>query len=267
MLNGSPPEIRSSHQLRSGIVTFTAPINDLVDTGITWMFRIAEDGVTLIDAVRTHAATDAIFGVGHIWRRIRGEPANRAVRQVDAGHLSADRPCRTRWLLNYRPAALGRRLRSTGFAAMVKALTILTSEWLRGDDKAIVERQLRNSQMQGACLKAWPTVSPDRLTVLPPIIDIALFIIDAAEVAGHLFRSDGPAGHRWPADRGIPAPPRRDRRHSLARLAIRDDIYGALRSLCFDATWGTRREQQKDRRVEHLSASRVARHVGLDRHP
>src|SRR5262249_20095399 len=65
------PEIRT-HQLRREIVT-TMLINDLVDTaGISYAFRITEDvGVSPIDAVRTYVATDAIFGVGHVWRRIR----------------------------------------------------------------------------------------------------------------------------------------------------------------------------------------------------
>ena len=65
------PEIRT-HQLRREIVA-TMLINDLVDTGgISYAFRISEDvGVGPIDAIRTYAATDAIFGVDHIWRRIR----------------------------------------------------------------------------------------------------------------------------------------------------------------------------------------------------
>ena len=72
------PEIRS-HQLRREIVA-TMLINDLVDTaGISYAFRITEDvGVAPIDAVRTYVATDAIFGVGHIWRRIRAANIRRS---------------------------------------------------------------------------------------------------------------------------------------------------------------------------------------------
>ena len=90
------PEIRT-HQLRREIVT-TMLINDLVDTGgISYAFRITEDvGVGPIDAIRTYVATDAIFGVGHIWRRIRATdiPVELSDRH-DAGHPSADRPRRT----------------------------------------------------------------------------------------------------------------------------------------------------------------------------
>ena len=44
-------------------------VNDLVDTaGISYDYRIAEDvGVSPVDAVRTYAATDAIFGIGELW--------------------------------------------------------------------------------------------------------------------------------------------------------------------------------------------------------
>ena len=83
------PEIRS-HQLRREIVT-TMLINDLVDTaGISYAFRIAEDvGVRPVDAVRTYVATDAIFGIGHVWRRIRASrPAGRVVGPDDAGYLA-----------------------------------------------------------------------------------------------------------------------------------------------------------------------------------
>ena len=105
------PEIRS-HQLRREIVT-TMLINDLVDTaGISYAFRITEDvGVGPIDAVRTYVATDAIFGIeSHLAADPRGERAGRAVGPADAGHPSADRPCRT--LAAQLPsAAVGRRCR------------------------------------------------------------------------------------------------------------------------------------------------------------
>ena len=42
--------------------------------------------------------------------------------------------------------------------------------------------------------------------------------------------------------------PRDDRWHSLARLAIRDDIYGSLRSLCFDVLAVGEPEESGERR-------------------
>src|SRR6202034_4423618 len=135
------PEIRT-HQLRREIVA-TMLINDLVDTGgISYAFRITEDvGVGPIDAIRTYVATDAIFGVGHIWRRIRA--ADIPVALSDRMTLDT---CRLidragRWLLNYRPQPLAVGAEINRFAAKVKALTPRMGGWLRGDDKAIVEQE------------------------------------------------------------------------------------------------------------------------------
>ena len=154
------PEIRT-HQLRREIVT-TMLINDLVDTaGISYAYRITEDvGVGPIDAVRTYVATDAIFGIGHIWRRIRA--ADMPVALSDRMTLDTRRLIDRagRWLLNYRPQPLAVGAEINRFAAKVKALTPRMSEWLRGDDKAIVETGSRRVRRRRARPKTWPTWSP-----------------------------------------------------------------------------------------------------------
>jgi glutamate dehydrogenase len=56
--------------------------------------------------------------------------------------------------------------------------------------------------------------------------------------------------------------PRNDRWHSLARLAIRDDIYASLRSLCFDVLAVGEPDESGEEKItewEHMSASRVER--------
>ena len=63
-------------------------VNNVVDTGgITFAYRVTEDvGVGYVDAVRTFAATDAIFGIGDVWRRIRvGRRQRRAGRRSPTG--------------------------------------------------------------------------------------------------------------------------------------------------------------------------------------
>ncbi|OSC41623.1 NAD-glutamate dehydrogenase [Mycobacterium decipiens] len=257
------PEIRS-HQLRREIVT-TMLINDLVDTaGITYAFRIAEDvGVTPIDAVRTYVAIDAIFGVGHIWRRIRA--ANLPVALSDRLTLDTRRLIDRagRWLLNYRPQPLAVGAEINRFAAMVKALTPRMSEWLRGDDKAIVEKTAAEFASLGVAEDLAYRVATGlyRYSLLD-IIDIAdIADIDAAEVADTYFALMDRLG----TDSLLTAVshlPRNDRWHSLARLAIRDDIYGALRSLCFDVLAVGEPDESSAEKIaewEHLSASRVAR--------
>ena len=257
------PEIRS-HQLRREIVT-TMLINDMVDTaGITYAFRIAEDvGVRSIDAVRTYVATDAIFGVGHIWRRIRAEDL--PVELSD--RLTLD-TCRLidragRWLLNYRPQPLAVGAEINRFAAKVKALTPRMGEWLRGADKAIVEQEAAEFASQGAPedLAYRVAVGLYRYSLLD-IIDIAdINDVDTAEVADTYFA----LMERLGTDGLLTAVsrlPRNDRWHALARLAIRDDIYASLRSLCFDVLAIGEPDESGEEKIaewEHTSASRVER--------
>ncbi|OMC08690.1 NAD-glutamate dehydrogenase [Mycobacterium sp. SP-6446] len=257
------PEIRT-HQLRREIVT-TMLINDLVDTaGISYAFRITEDvGVGPIDAIRTYVATDAIFGVGHIWRRIRA--ASLPVALSDRMTLDTRRLIDRagRWLLNYRPQPLAVGAEINRFAAKVKALTPRMSEWLRGDDKAIVEKEAAEFASQGAPKDLAYRVAAGlyRYSLLD-IIDIAdITEMDSAEVADTYFALMDRLG----TDSLLTAVselPRRDRWHSLARLAIRDDIYASLRSLCFDVLAVGEPDESGEEKIgewEHISASRVER--------
>jgi len=257
------PEIRS-HQLRREIVT-TMLINDLVDAaGITYAFRITEDvGVNPIDAVRTWVAVDAIFGISHIWRRILA--ANLPVALSDRLTLDTRRLIDRagRWLLNYRPQPLAVGAEINRFAAKVRALTPRMSQWLRGDDKAIVEKEAREFTEQGV---------PDDLAYrvaaglyrysLLDIIDIAdITEIEPTEVADTYFALMDRLGTDGLLT-AVSQLPRHDRWHSLARLAIRDDIYASLRSLCFDVLAAGEPDESGEEKIaewEHTSASRVER--------
>ncbi|MDT5351092.1 MAG: glutamate dehydrogenase, partial [Mycobacterium sp.] len=257
------PEIRS-HQLRREIVT-TMLINDLVDNaGISYAFRITEDvGVLSIDGVRTWVATDAIFGVSHLWRRIQS--ANMPVALSDRLTLDTRRLIDRagRWLLNYRPQPLAVGAEINRFAAKVRALTPQMSNWLRGDDKAIVEKEAAEFTAQGA---------PDDLAYrvaaglyrysLLDIIDIAdITEMEPTEVADTYFALMDRLGTDGLLT-AVSELPRNDRWHSLARLAIRDDIYASLRSLCFDVLAVGEPEENGEQKIaewEHTSASRVER--------
>jgi glutamate dehydrogenase len=240
-------------------------INDLVDTGgISYAFRISEDvGVGPIDAIRTYVATDAIFGVGHIWRRIRATDIPVALSDrltLDTRRL-IDRA--GRWLLNYRPQPLAVGAEINRFAAKLKALTPRMSEWLRGDDKAIVEQEVAEYVSLGAPHDLAYRVATGlyRFSLLD-IIDIAdITEIDAADVADTYFALMDRLGTDGLLT-AISELPRNDRWHSLARLAIRDDIYASLRSLCFDVLAVGEPDESGEEKInewEHISASRVER--------
>jgi glutamate dehydrogenase len=261
------PEIRS-HQLRREIVV-TMLVNDLVDTaGISYDYRIATDvGVSSVDAVRTYAATDAIFGVEKLWRQIRvaGEqnrmPAAVSDRMVLATRRLIDRA--GRWLLNYRPQPLAVGAEINRFAKKVETLTPRMSEWLRGDDKAIVEKEAGEFVSQGASEDLGYMVATGlyRYSLLD-IIDVAdIDDRDAAEVADTYFALMDRLGTDGLLT-AVSELPRDDRWHSLARLAIRDDIYASLRSLCLDVLAVGEPDESAEEKIaewEHISASRVER--------
>jgi glutamate dehydrogenase len=257
------PEIRT-HQLRREIVT-TMLINDLVDAaGISYAFRIAEDvGVRPVDAIRTYVATDAIFGIDHAWRRIRA--ANLPVALSDRMTLDTRRLIDRagRWLLNYRPQPLAVGAEINRFAAKVKALTPRMSEWLRGDDKAIVEKEAGEFIALGSPADLAYRVAAGlyRFSLLD-IIDIGdITETDTAEVADTYFALMDRLGTDGLLT-AVSELPRNDRWHALARLAIRDDIYSSLRSLCFDVLAVGEPDESGEQKIaewEHISASRVER--------
>ena len=253
-----------SHQLRREIVT-TMLVNDLVDTaGISYDYRITQDtGVGPVDAVRTYAATDAIFGIGHLWHSIRAADLPIAVSDemtLDTRRL-IDRA--GRWLLNYRPQPLAVGAEINRFARKVAALTPRMSEWLRGDDKAIVEKEAAEFVRQGASADLGYMVAAGlyRYSLLD-IIDVAdIEDREPAEVADTYFALMDRLGTDGLLT-AISELPRADRWHSLARLAIRDDIYASLRSLCFDVLAVGEPDETGEEKIaewEHTSASRVER--------
>jgi glutamate dehydrogenase len=261
-----PAEIRT-HQLRREIVT-TMLVNDLVDTaGITYAYRVCEDvGVSSVDAVRSYVAIDEIFRVGEVWRNIKAaSEAGIAVEVTDRMTLDLRRLIDRagRWLLNYRPQPLAVGAEVNRFAAKMAELTPRMSEWLRGDDRAIVAQQSSELVEQGVSPELALMVATGLYQYsLLDVIDVSdITERDVAEVADTYFAlmehlsTDGLLT-------AVSALPRDDRWHSLARLAIRDDIYGSLRSLCFDVLAIGEPEETGEEKIaewEVTNSSRVAR--------
>lgn len=260
-------EIRA-HQLHREIVT-TMLVNDVVDTaGISYAYRITADvGVELVDAVRAYVATDAIFGVGALWRRIRdaGERDGLPVAVTDRMTMDLRRLIDRagRWLLNYRPQPLAVGAEVNRFAGQVGALVPQMSRWLRGDDAAIVAKQIADFQAQGVPVDLATDVATGlyRYSLLD-IVDIAdITERDAAEVADTYFAFMDRLGTDGLLT-AVAQLPRDDRWHALARLAIRDDIYNSLRSLCLDVLAVGEPDEdgmQKITEWESTNASRIQR--------
>ena len=141
----------------------------------------------------------------------------------------------TRWLVNYRPQPLAVGAEINRFAATVAQLTPRMSEWLRGDDRAIVAKEADEFTAAGTP-ESLSYLVANRLVPVQPVdvIDIAdIAERDPVEVADTYFALMDYLGTDGLLT-AVSDHPRDDRWHSLARLILRDDIYSSLRSLCFD---------------------------------
>ncbi len=259
-------EIRS-HQLRREIVT-TMLVNDVVNTGgITYAYRVTEDaGVSYVDAIRAFAAADAIFGIGKTWRRIRAAGDDGvAVGVTDRMTLDLRRLLdrASRWLLNYRPQPLAVGAEINRFAAIVSELSPRVPGWLRGADHEIVTREAAEFVAGGVERDLAETVADGlyRYSLLD-VIDIAdIADRDPAEVADTYFALMDTLGTDGLLT-AVSGLPRDDRWHALARLAVRDDIYGSLRALCLDILEVGEPDETAEQKLaewEQCNGSRVSR--------
>ncbi|WP_326546036.1 NAD-glutamate dehydrogenase [Mycolicibacterium sp. ND9-15] len=256
-------EIRA-HQLRREIVA-TMLVNDLVDTsGITYAYRISEDaGVGPVDAVRSYAAVNAIFRIDDVWRQIRAAGADGVpVMVTDRMTLDLRRLVDRagRWLLSYRPQPLAVGAETNRFAAKVAALAPRMSDWLRGDDEAIVAKKAGEFASHGVPGDlAYMVATGLYQFSLLDIIDIG-DIVDREpdEVAGTYFALMDYLN----TDTLLTAVSRLDRDdrwHSLARLAIRDDIYGSVRALCLDVLAVGEPEETAEEKIAEWEATNGSR--------
>lgn len=244
-------------------------VNDMVDTaGITYAYRITEDvGVGYVDAVRTYAATDAIFGIGDVWRQIRSASLENDIPVHISDRMTLDLrrliDRAGRWLLNYRPQPLAVGAEINRFAAKVAALTPRMREWLRGDDLAIVTKEADEFAAHGAPKDLAFMVSTGLYQYsLLDVIDVADIVDrDVVEVADAYFALMDHLGTDGLLT-AVSGLPRDDRWHALARLAIRDDLYSSLRMLTLDVLAVGEPEESGEEKIEEwqqTNSSRLAR--------
>ncbi|SEH72968.1 glutamate dehydrogenase [Mycolicibacterium rutilum] len=259
-------EIRA-HQLRREIVT-TMLVNDLVDTsGITYAYRVSEDvGVGPVDAVRSFAAANAIFRISDVWRAIRSAgDTGVSVAVTDRMTLDLRRLVDRagRWLLNYRPQPLAVGAEINRFGAKVAALTPRMSEWLRGDDEAIVAKEADDFASHGVPKDlAYMVATGLYQFSLLDIIDIGDIVDREPDEVADTYFALMDYLNTDTLLTAVSRLERDDRWHSLARLAIRDDIYGSLRALCLDVLAVGEPEETGEEKIaewETTNGSRVDR--------
>ncbi|WP_327146963.1 NAD-glutamate dehydrogenase [Nocardia sp. NBC_01327] len=252
------------HPLRRQIIT-TSVVNRVVDYGgTTYVFRLAEEmGVSADDAVRAFTAVAEIFDLYELWDRIRTAPMPAAVR--DDLELETKRTLdrASRWLLTNRPQPVAIGADIARYRDGVRALSPMVPAWRPGSIATNVSARSSIAIERGA-----PRDLAEQVYLLIyrfPLLDV----LDIAEIADR--KPEEVVALYYALDQqfeiqrlldAVVGLERTDRWRTLARLAVRDDLYASLRSLTLDVLNATAPEDTAEDRIaywESINRSRLVR--------
>ena len=231
-----------THPLRREIIA-TRLVNQMVDgAGATYAFRLGEElAATATDAVRAYAVTTEVFGLPALWDSVRAAQIPVAVADgivLDSRRL-LDRV--SRWFLTNRPQPLAIGAEISRFAEPIAALRGRLSELLRGGELAAMQE--RAQVLRGSGVPE-PIVGPAAESLYSfGLLDVVELVElsdrdreprEPVEVARLYYALSEHLGVDT-ALTAVSGLTRGDRWHSLARLALRDDLYGSLRAITLDA--------------------------------
>ena len=236
------PAAITSHPLRREIVT-TMLVNEIVDGGgITYAFRLGEElSASAGDAVRAYAVATVVFELPALWERMRDPSIPTAV--SDAIILESRRLLdrASRWLLTNRPQPLAVGSAVARFSEPVRALTPRLPELLQGRERQTVLEHA--DELREAGVDAEWAMRAAAMMYGYSLLDV-VELTELSERDRELREPDEVAALYYGLSEhlgvdlaltSVSALERGDRWHALARLALRDDLYGSLRAITLDA--------------------------------
>jgi glutamate dehydrogenase len=226
----------NDHPLRREIVT-TFVVNDMINrAGITFSFRTQEaTGASPDQITRAYTVAREVFGLSRFWAAVEspGVPVAAATALHLEGRRFLDRT--VRWLLQSRQAQLDIAAEISRFQPQAADLAPRIPDLVQGFERERLRTRAAHHEQLG-------TPAPLALTAAA-LVDVfsLLDIVEIAETA------DRPAeqvaslyftlSERFDIDRLltlITALPQRDRWQSMARSALRSDLYAALSDITSD---------------------------------
>ncbi|GAB3181996.1 NAD-glutamate dehydrogenase [Streptomyces incanus] len=227
-----------AHPLRREITT-TVLVNDTVNTGgTTYLHRMREEtGASLEEIVRAQTVARAIFRAATVWDGVEDLDTKVAADVQTRIRLHSRRLVErgTRWLLNNRPQPLELEETVTFFAERVEQVWSQLPKLLRGADLAWFQKI--HDELTGVGV-------PAELATRVAGFSSAFAAIDIVSVADRMDKEplDVAEVYYDLADRlritrlmdRISELPRADRWQSMARAAIREDLYAAHAAVTAD---------------------------------
>ncbi|MGB7981905.1 MAG: NAD-glutamate dehydrogenase domain-containing protein, partial [Candidatus Nanopelagicales bacterium] len=225
----------TSHPLRRQIIA-TGLVNELVNRGgVSYALRATEEsGAGPAEIVRAFAVSTGVFGLRDLWRRIDAHEGTVPSEALKALRTEVSRLLdrATRWLLQTRGGTLDVPGEIERFRGVVDELSGDVPALLVGIELERLERRIADFVAAGvpADLAGEVAALLDVFSMLD-IVEIARRTDEAPRMVAELYFA---ISERYEVDRflgRITALPRRDRWSTLARAALRSDLYGALASL------------------------------------
>ncbi|MGQ0837945.1 NAD-glutamate dehydrogenase [Actinokineospora sp.] len=235
-----------AHPLHRQIIT-TLLVNEVVDgAGISYAFRLVEEiSASATDAVRAYVVATRVYDLPKLWREIEALDTLVDTEVADGMVLEIRRLLDrvSRWLLSNRPQPLAVGAEISRFHEVARELAPAVPELLRG--RAREEATADAERMVAAGVPA------DLAKRISALLD-SFGLLDITEVAELAERDAGLDAERSPMETAelyyalsdhldidlmltsVSALERGNRWHALARLALRDDLYGSLRAITLD---------------------------------
>jgi glutamate dehydrogenase len=233
-----------AHPLRREIIT-TAAVNEMIDTsGTTFLFRLIEEtGASVPDLTRAWLVAREVFDMTAFWHQVEeleGRVGLAAqITLLLEGRKLTERA--VRWLLHNRRPPFDLQATVNFFADGVRTVRAGLPKLLTGRDLATFEER-RDSYL----VLDVPEELAERVAAMVPTYS-AFDIVQVASVTGRSVEEAAEVYFDL-ADRlqitrlrdRITALPREDRWSTMARAALRDDLYAALASLARDVLGASR---------------------------
>jgi glutamate dehydrogenase len=256
----------ATHPLRRDIVT-TVLANDVVNNGgISFVFRAVEEtGATAIDVLRAYVVAREAYGLGDLWRGIDALDTKVPTTVQTTLHLEVRRLLdrAVRWLVSNRRSPIDVSGEIARLRPGVTALLPQLGSLFRGR-----ERQTLLAHADEVATRGVPQDLADDATH----VMYGFGLLDIVEVAERTGRDVNEVAavyfvlsEQFRVDdllSKISALPREDRWQTLARMALRYDLYAALAGLTSEVLSATSSSQPAEARVqawEEANASAIHR--------
>jgi glutamate dehydrogenase len=252
-----------AHRLAAEIIS-TVVANEVVNRcGITYGFRLSEEpGAGAADISRAYLVAREIFGMKKVWQAIESldnkVPAQFQILMLLEGRKLLERA--SRWLLRKRRSGFGIAATCRYFSDGIEQFAELLPKLVTAQTRKAIEKQskgLANADVPLALARRVATFN--ELYSALDIVEVSKAVgVGVEQAAAVYFALSAKLDLHWMRDQ-IVALPRENRWQTLARAALRDDLYDQEAKLTADVLRVESKSNDADARISAwMQANAVA---------